>query len=496
MKIIRRTSPAFRVIAHPAPSRAGVSTRWPSKRAIGAAYHWLLGTDNAGDLCQITGKRLHPNLRGYIADGGSAYTVAPTVTFPNGAVGNVVLSGSTVPTTTKISGGSGYTSTPDVGVTGTFAPGGWLPRYKAITAAGAIADLAILDPGFGLLTDPVLTVTGGGGTGASFTAALQRSVKVINVTAGGTGYTAPPAVAVNGGSPSLNARAIAVVSAGAVTQILLLDGGSRYLSTPTVAITGGGGTGATATAVIGVNTVRAIEITDCGSQTGTIAATLTGGDGTGASGGALMAAGTYVRSASFLTIPAGGNTDTNAQNGLLMPMLDDGQFTVIAVVKKTTTGTSQVVMGTATEGGSAFGGFDVKNIIGTGYRVVSFNVQTSAATLASPGVDGNWVAVVYSVTPVAGESIKPSASFLQSNRLYARIGSQTALSVATGERVAPSKRRLIGIGNTQQIGVGFRAAIDVAEVIGYQRALSTAEIDAEIAAITARQAARGNTLVN
>lgn len=494
-KIVRRTTPAFRAINRAGPTLAAIQARWPTTRELGADYHWLLGSDNAGDLCQITGKRLHPNLRAYVADGGANYTVAPTLAFPNGAVGNVLLSGSSALNPTKISGGSGYTSVPAVSVSATLAPGGRLPRYTAFLTAGAVDQLAINDAGFGLLTDPVLTITGGGGTGANWTAALSKSVKVINVTAGGSGYTAPPAVAISAGGAQVPARAIAIVSAGAVTQVLLLDGGLRYTSVPTVTFSGGGGTGAAATAVLGTNTIRAVELTDCGSQVGSIVATLTGGDGTGGSAGALMATATYTRSPGFLSIPAGGTTDTNAQNGLLLPLLDTAEFTLVAVVKKTTAGSNQVVMGTANEQGSSAGGFDIKNVIGTGYRLQDFNVQLTTTTVTTPGVAGDWIVLVYAITPVAGESVAPSSVPVQSHRLYARAGSQTAISVATGARIALSKRRLIGIGNTNQVGVGFRGALDVAEVIAFKRFLSPTEIDAVISRMVSRQAARGNTVV-
>ncbi len=63
---------------------------------------------------------------------------------------------------------------------------------------------------------------------------------------------------------------------GAVTGILVTNGGSGYLVRPTVTITGGGGTGATATATVANGTVTAINITKAGrgyTSTPTIAIT-------------------------------------------------------------------------------------------------------------------------------------------------------------------------------------------------------------------------------
>lgn len=70
----------------------------------------------------------------------------------------------------------------------------------------------------------------------------------IAVTAGGTGYTSAPDVAVPGGS---GATAIAVVANGAVVRVDITDRGDGTLTTaPGITFSGGGGTGAAATAAI------------------------------------------------------------------------------------------------------------------------------------------------------------------------------------------------------------------------------------------------------
>jgi hypothetical protein len=61
------------------------------------------------------------------------------------------------------------------------------------------------------------------------------SLTTINVTSGGAGYTAPPAVGITGGGGS-GATATASVSGGAVTGIVVNSAGSGYSSTPTVTI--------------------------------------------------------------------------------------------------------------------------------------------------------------------------------------------------------------------------------------------------------------------
>ncbi|MHB0867675.1 MAG: WD40/YVTN/BNR-like repeat-containing protein [Thermoleophilia bacterium] len=84
----------------------------------------------------------------------------------------------------------------------------------------------------------------------------------INVTNGGSGYTSVPAVAITGGGGT-GATATAVLTGDVVTGITLTNRGSGYTSTPAVAITGGGGTGATATATLSAGSdLRALHMID------------------------------------------------------------------------------------------------------------------------------------------------------------------------------------------------------------------------------------------
>lgn len=73
------------------------------------------------------------------------------------------------------------------------------------------------------------------------------------VTAGGSGYTSTPTVAVTGGGGS-GAAIEALVVSGAVVSLIITDPGEDYTSAPTLTISGGGGSSATATATIGPQT--------------------------------------------------------------------------------------------------------------------------------------------------------------------------------------------------------------------------------------------------
>jgi len=80
------------------------------------------------------------------------------------------------------------------------------------------------------------------------TFAAANSIGSINVSAGGTGYTSAPTVALTGGGGT-GATATAVVDGGAVIGVTITNPGTGYTSTPTVTFTGGAGSGAAATAV-------------------------------------------------------------------------------------------------------------------------------------------------------------------------------------------------------------------------------------------------------
>jgi FtsP/CotA-like multicopper oxidase with cupredoxin domain len=139
--------------------------------------------------------------------------------------------------------------------------------------------IGVTKAGTGYTSPPTVNITGGSVSGV--TAAAQLGVVSIAVTAGGTGYTTPPTVTIVG--TGTLAQAAAIMTGTSVSSILVLNQGAGYTSVPTVKITGGNGTGATATAALGVTRV---DIVNRGTaSSGAIVnptITLTGGGGTGA----------------------------------------------------------------------------------------------------------------------------------------------------------------------------------------------------------------------
>lgn len=165
-----------------------------------------------------------------------------------------------------------------------------VPGFTSDRVQGGVTAITMTNQGSGYGIAPNVAITGGGGTGAKATANLGTGAnagKIVSVTidANGSGYTSAPTVAFS--SAAVLATAAASVNGGAVQSIAVTNNGTGYTSAPTVALTGGGGTGATATAVLGsgatAGQVVAINVTAPGTgYTSAPTVALTGGQGSGA----------------------------------------------------------------------------------------------------------------------------------------------------------------------------------------------------------------------
>lgn len=88
-------------------------------------------------------------------------------------------------------------------------------------------------------------------------------VASVTVDAGGTGYT-EATVTIEGAG--VDAEAVAVIDAGAITEILITNGGSSYVQGTTTVVIDGDGEDAAATAVV-TNRVKRETIVAFGSMT-------------------------------------------------------------------------------------------------------------------------------------------------------------------------------------------------------------------------------------
>lgn len=235
--------------------------------------------------------------------GGAGYTSAPTVAFAGGggssAAATAAIADSSWPVASLAltAAGSDFTSAPTVAFSG--GGGSGAEAVATITANRQVTAIPVTNAGDYVEGSSVLqpgiaiTFSGGGGSGAAATAVIEQvgasghwSIKQINVTNGGSGYTSPPTVVITPNArltAVVAATATATVSTGVVTTLTLTNAGTGYTSAPTVTISGGGGTGATATAALVGSPVVSLTITNAGSgYTSAPAVSFSGGSGTGA----------------------------------------------------------------------------------------------------------------------------------------------------------------------------------------------------------------------
>jgi hypothetical protein len=199
---------------------------------------------------------------------------------------------------------------------------------------------------------PTVSITGGGGSGASATVSIVGAVTSISCSNPGSGYTDIPSVTIASATSSNTASAhavmqvasISIISAGSnyntssttvtigapsaagvtavagtvsfgtggtITGIQVASGGTSYTTRPSITITDPTSSGSGAVASAALN-VLALPVTDqglgLGYQTGTAyAVTISGGGGSGAAGSALVQG--VVES---IALTAGGSNYTSA----------------------------------------------------------------------------------------------------------------------------------------------------------------------------------------
>ena len=164
--------------------------------------------------------------------------------------------------------GYGYLTPPDVTITG--GTPSTAAEAKATIRNSRVASVQVLKYGSGYASAPTVSVddptgTSTAGSGATFTVTATGSVTDILPTNFGTGYTSAPTVSVSGGSPTTPAVLRASINDdGEVDSVQIVNPGEGYTSAPTVAFSGGGGSGAAGTAVLRMS-VDSIAVTAAGS---------------------------------------------------------------------------------------------------------------------------------------------------------------------------------------------------------------------------------------
>ncbi len=161
--------------------------------------------------------------------GGAVTTPAVAVATVSGT-GVLDLDGQALNKSVTLNGGT--LSNSNISSTGSLGTG---VNGYVVTAGGS-----------GLSAD-LASVTGGGGSTASFKLLFGLTNATFAVTAGGAGYTAAPTVTISGGGGT-GATAVANESGGVVTSITITNPGEGYWGAPSISLTGTDTTAATVTA--------------------------------------------------------------------------------------------------------------------------------------------------------------------------------------------------------------------------------------------------------
>ena len=149
----------------------------------------------------------------------------------------------------------------------TSIPGPGSGAAATLTIGGTVAGITVTAAGSGYTSNPTVTFSGGGGSGAAATAnRTGNTVTSITVTNAGSGYTSAPTVAITGGGGSA-ATATSALSTGIITAVTLTSGGSGYLAAPDVIITStGSGINADIIAIVEDGSVTGFAINNGGSS--------------------------------------------------------------------------------------------------------------------------------------------------------------------------------------------------------------------------------------
>lgn len=260
----------------------------------------------------------------------------------------------------------------------------------ASIAGGVLSSVNVTAGGAGYSSPPAVSLSGGGGSGAAGEALLGLTDASITVDNGGSGYDLPPFVVITGGGGS-GATAVANLTGDVVTSITVTSPGWGYTSAPTITlIPQSAGSGATATANANNFTVSGVRLTAAGSgYTSAPTVSFSGGGGSGAAASVNFAS---VTLASDTSIGGTGNITIGSPIGGSAGLTKVGANTLILTGANSYTGNTVVDAGAL-----------LVNSPGS-LAAASAVTVNSGATLGGDGTIGG------SVTLNAGATLSPGAS--------------------------------------------------------------------------------------
>ena len=200
------------------------------------------GTDAVGysrvnDAGSITDVTANINGSGYRFE----YPPKVTVNSENGSGASVSALINGIKSVSLLDGGSGYSDTnpPTVTIESPTKAGAAVPKMTATVTNGSVTALNIDTSGSGYTFTPRITFTQPGGAKVAAPTISGGSISGgITVTAGGQGYTTPPAIYIDEptGTDGIRASLRAVLTDGKVTSITVLNPGQGYESVPRIAV--------------------------------------------------------------------------------------------------------------------------------------------------------------------------------------------------------------------------------------------------------------------
>lgn len=158
------------------------------------------------------------------------YPASAIASITGGAVSGIAVTAS----------GPGYVSAPTVNITPAAGDTtGTGAAATAIISPSGVTSIEVLNPGCRYTTTPAITISGGGGTGASAQAVLSPfgGIQAIVVTAPGSGYSSNPNIVISGNGRG--AFAAATITFGQITGFTITAPGSNYTVAPVVTLSGG-----------------------------------------------------------------------------------------------------------------------------------------------------------------------------------------------------------------------------------------------------------------
>ncbi|MBR1201887.1 MULTISPECIES: filamentous haemagglutinin family protein [unclassified Bradyrhizobium] len=239
-----------------------------------------------------------------IANPGTGYTSIPDVTISGGGGSGAqaaALLG--VVSFAVVSGGSGYSNGDLVTVSGTDNNGNPVTATGTaiVNANGAVTGIKLTSSGSGFpgFVDSISVDSATGDGGAQLTAAL--GVVGVSVTNPGSGYTSMPTFSFANGGGGVATTAQAVVN---VTGINLTNPGDGYLGTPTIKISG---SGTTATATVSGGAVTGVTLINAGTGYSSLPTVTFSGGGAAAANMVLSAPAFVVNSGATQSLSTLGN---------------------------------------------------------------------------------------------------------------------------------------------------------------------------------------------